>query len=156
MARLRSGELVATGLKVPISENSEPVMIAPRLWSVLVPNFKRSSAKGPGIEFVNVRICRARKPIGAGPAQALATEEQVRKLVRTRTARRRGPASLMDEIKAEMKARAQSGKLRKKFSEESAYLEQWAKHEFPDFPRKPTAKSIREALREDYNTLKAD
>ena len=46
--KLRSGELVAIGLEVPVGASSRREMIAPELWEVIEPDFENSGASGGG------------------------------------------------------------------------------------------------------------
>ncbi|HEV7253602.1 MAG TPA: hypothetical protein VGN97_10970 [Mesorhizobium sp.] len=55
--RLRAGELIATGIKVPASLLSPRQVIGPELWRVLEPDFDDSSARGAGLTVVDVLVC---------------------------------------------------------------------------------------------------
>jgi hypothetical protein len=56
VARLISGEYVATGFQPPSIERRA---IPPELWSGLVPNFQDGTGKGDGYSFAHVRIIKA-------------------------------------------------------------------------------------------------
>ena len=56
VARLRSGELVATAFKAPIGSDSSRTQIEPQLWEVLQPDFAGNSAEAEGIKLINLRI----------------------------------------------------------------------------------------------------
>jgi hypothetical protein len=56
IAKLRCGEVTATGIKKPLTLTSKPIRIKPELWLCLTPNFTCSSAAGSGLELLNIRV----------------------------------------------------------------------------------------------------
>jgi len=59
IGKLKAGILLASGFAVPITPTSHRQQINPELWNVLEPNFEDSSAKGGGLEIVNIRVALA-------------------------------------------------------------------------------------------------
>lgn len=57
--RLRRGELVAQGIQSPPTLDSEPVVIPTKLWRILKPDLRDSSAEAEGLRFAAVRVLRA-------------------------------------------------------------------------------------------------
>jgi hypothetical protein len=54
ISRLRSGELIATGLEEPLTLDRARRPIPPHLWQVLRPNFKHSVAVGGGLKISGI------------------------------------------------------------------------------------------------------
>jgi hypothetical protein len=168
--RLQRGEFVATGIKLPISERTERIVIPAHLWRVLVPNFEFSSAKRGEFQVVDVRISRATlelssvdpgKQDGAELQEAVAEEaDAAAPPVSADTNRRkRGQPSLKKFIEAELERRAEDNRLCENQAEEFRSLEAWAREEqkqgrLPKH-RVPKARSIEKGLAKRYQELKA-
>ena len=56
VARLRAGELVASGVVVPLRVDNPRVAIPAGRWRVLQPDFRRSAAKGGGLEVIDILV----------------------------------------------------------------------------------------------------
>ncbi len=56
MAKLRSGELSASGIDRRINITTKREAIDPELWDLLKPGFKNSDAKGPGLHIVHIEV----------------------------------------------------------------------------------------------------
>jgi hypothetical protein len=152
--RLQRGELVATGLKRPISEQSERVVIPAHLWSVLLLNFKRSRVTADDIEFVDVRV-----------RQAAAAQREAHECYPPASRMENAPAvhlepgqgrpSIKHILGAEMRRRAEGGELRDKITPECRALRAWAECHVKD-KHVPEVDSIRKALSELYYSLKEE
>lgn len=141
--RLCSGELVAPGLQVPLDPSKTRVEIPAQFWAVLHPNFKTSTAKGGGTEFVHVLVATAE--IAGAAAEQQRTDDAFGKgLV--------GRPSCMPAVESEMRGRAQRGELGNTLSEECRLLSEWARQNFPG-QRTPTPKTISNSLRFVYRSL---
>ena len=57
--RLRSGELVATGLEAPLKVTSRRIVVARHLWEALQPRFSTSSAEGGGLKIIRIEVLEA-------------------------------------------------------------------------------------------------
>jgi len=141
MERLRSGELTATGIKVPVHDESQPIVITRYLWFDLVPDFTRSSAKGRGSEFVGVRVRRASLDPDSTAQRVIDGPSFV------------GRPSLMRAVEQEMRGRAERGELCAKLAEECRVLAAWVREAFPNH-QTPGAKAIENGLRSVYWQLK--
>jgi hypothetical protein len=136
--RLQRGELVATGIKLPISEQIERIVIPARLWSVLVPNFEYSSAKRGEFKVIDVRVRRAplesgsdRGSVDPGEQDGVELQEAVAEeadaaappVSADTNRRKRGQPSLKGYIEAELERRAEDNRLRENQAEEFRSLE---------------------------------
>ncbi len=82
IARLRSGELVASGRDSRQPLNSPRIDIPPDAWSFLEPQFDRSAAKGQGFTIDGIEV----RPLPELPAAATARmEKDLRRFVAART-----------------------------------------------------------------------
>jgi hypothetical protein len=151
--RLQSGELIASGIKLPITAGSQPEPIAPPLWDVLVLDVASNRARSEHLTYRGVRILSVAEgsvsaqsgPVGiaaeVAPAPAPSPSFP-------------GRPSLMNKVSLEMDRRASESLLCDTLKAESDELATWIAHEFPA-EQTPTAKTIRKALRQQYNQLKA-
>ena len=151
--RVQRRELVATGIKLPISEQSERMVIPAHLWPVFLLSFGRSKAEAEGIEFVDVRVRRAdargaaheflrvAPPIASAPAVQLEP--------------RRGRPNIKPILAAEMRRRAERGELRGKITQECRALRAWAEQHVQG-EHIPQVNSIRRALSKLYQSLKEE
>jgi hypothetical protein len=147
LSRLQSGELIASGYRVPIDPATGRRAIPTDLWTVLRPNFRNSSARGGGCQFVGIVV--SRRPVST-PLEAL----PVRDATERRAPSFPGRPSVMRVIEQEMRRRAGRGELRDKLSEECKHLAEWAENEF-ERQQTPKWRSIANAVRNLYKQLKA-
>jgi hypothetical protein len=154
IGRLRSGELIATGLEEPLTLHRVPTPIPPHLWQALRPDFKNSAAVGGGLKISAILVRRA-----SGADQERTTvSSAVEKLQDPDPdvipeARPPGRPSMMPKIEAEMRHRAAAGQLRDTLSAESRVLARWAQTTHPD-EGPPRAESIERRLGRLYQELK--
>jgi hypothetical protein len=150
--KLARGELIASGIALPLRETSRRRDIRPELWARLTFSYRFLTVVGNGLKYDQVLIREA------WPATASATEreqeaarppEQLHQAVR-------GPGrpSLMGLIEAEMRRRARSGQIERSLRREAEVLAMWANQEFPD-EHVPKPKSIEKPLGPIYKELKA-
>jgi hypothetical protein len=152
--RLRSGELIATGLEEPLTVNRVPMPIPAHLWQVLRPDFKRSAAVGGGLKISGLLVRRATEA-DQEPTAVLTTVEELPEPDPDMIPEARPPGrpSMMPKIEAEMRRRAAAGQLRPTLSAESKVLASWAQTTHLD-ERPPRAKSIQRRLGRLYQELK--
>jgi hypothetical protein len=148
LSRLQSGELIASGYRVPIDPAIGRQVIPADLWTVLRPNVPNSSARGGGCQFVSVLVSRrpVSIPFAELPLSRDATERRAPSFP--------GRPSVMRAIEQEMRRRAGRGELQDKLSEECKHLEEWAENEF-EGQQTPKWRSIANAVRNLYKQLKA-
>jgi hypothetical protein len=148
LPRLHSGELVASGYRVPVDPEIRRQVIPGDLWTVLRPNFQNSSARGGGCQFVCIKVHQApATPGGALITSAASVERQA-------VASFPGRPSIMRGIIAHMKERAERQELASTLSAEARELEHWARLTFPS-QQVPTWKTIRNGIRKEYRNLAA-
>jgi len=147
--RLRSGELLASGVDVRLQLNAQRQAIPAELWDVLKLNVGRAQAQVADLKLLLIRVRHAEHSIGV-PVPAATLEDAA--MARGRP----GPRSLMPRVAEEMRARAKRGALKDTVSEECRALENWVKITHPHFGRLPKYKSIRNKLGELYNKLKQE
>jgi hypothetical protein len=154
ISRLRSGELIATGLEEPLTLDRTRRPIPVYLWQVLRPDFKRSAAVGGGlmISGILVRCGTVADPEPTAVQNAVEEfpEPDADAILEPRPP---GRPSMMPKIEAEMRRRAVAGQLRDTLSAEAQVLARWAQTIHPD-ERPPRAKSIQRRLGRLYQELK--
>lgn len=154
LSRLRSGELIATGLEEPLTLDRARRPIPVHLWQVLRPDFKHSAAVGGGLKISGILVRRATEADQEPTAVATTAEELPDPdLDILSEARPPGRPSMMPKIEAEMRRRAAARQLRTTLSAESNVLASWAQTTHPD-ERPPRAKSIQRRLGRLYQELK--
>jgi hypothetical protein len=154
ISRLRSGELIATGLEEPLTLDRTRRPIPGHLWQALRPDFKHSVAVGGGLKISGILVQRATEADQEPPAVSTAVEDFLDPdLDILPEARPPGRPSMMPKIEAEMRRRAAAGQLRMTLSAESKVLASWAQTTHPD-ERPPRAKSIQRRLGRLYQELK--
>ena len=117
--KLRRGELIASGLALPLHPTARRHDISPELWSRLRLNIRRQEASGDGLTWVEL-LFRETGPAPKERPSAALTE-------RPPNARRApGRPSIMEEIEAEMRRRAVSGELAASLRAEAEALADWA------------------------------
>jgi hypothetical protein len=154
ISRLRSGELIATGLEEPLTLDRARRPIPPHFWQLLRPDFKHSVAVGGGLKISGILVRRATEADQEPPAVSTTVEEILAPdLDILPEARPPGRPSMMPKIEAEMRRRAAAGQLRTTLGAESKVLASWAQTTHPD-ERPPRAKSIQRRLGRLYQDLK--
>jgi hypothetical protein len=143
--QLLDDRLIASGLALPLTPVSRRTDIAPRLWEVLTLRPGAGEAIGKGLHITEVRIRRPKQPRTAEGRDGAIGQ----------ALRRPGPKSIMPQIAAEMRARAERGELKVGIAEECRALEKWVKANHPEHPRPPKDKSIQNTLGKLYYELKA-
>lgn len=143
--QLLDGSLIATGLALPLTPASCRTEIACHLWKALRLRPGVCEVVGRGLRIVEVRVRRACSPRAAERHDGATGPTQ----------KRPGPNSIMPQITAEMRARAERGELKDRIGQECRALEQWAKANYPAHPRPPKAKSIQNVLGKLYYELLA-
>src|SRR5919106_3976087 len=107
ISRLRSGELIATGLEEPLTLDRARRPIPPHLWQVLRPDFRRSAAVGGGLKISGILVRRATEADQEPTAVSTTVEELLEPdLDVISEARPPGRPSMMPKIEAEMRRRA--------------------------------------------------
>lgn len=148
--RLARGELIASGIAVPLTTTSHRRDIPPELWSRLTFGHEFLTVVGNGLRYEEVLIREA------APATSSATEQKmpVPQTQPGRPARSRpGRPSMMPEIEAEMRRRAKSGQMAPSLRQEAKELAAWAEQEFQGGTG-PKARSIEKQLGSIYRELK--
>jgi hypothetical protein len=154
ISRLRSGELIGTGLEEPLTLDRARRPVPAHLWQVLRSDFKRSAAAGGGLKISAILVRRATEADQEPTAVSTTVEEiPVPDSDTVPEARPPGRPSMMPKIEAEMRRRAVAGQLRPTLSAESKVLASWAQTTHPG-ERPPRAKSIQRRLGRLYQELK--
>jgi hypothetical protein len=143
LARLRSGELTATGYEEPLSLSTERKQVPADLWRALRPNFKNSTATGAGLKLAGLLV----RKLGDTPSQS---EPEP-----TFEVRPPGRPSRMREIEAEMRRRATAKQLLGSLRAESEALAHWAQRTHGQ-NEAPKPKSIAKQLGALYRDLKTN
>jgi hypothetical protein len=157
--RLRRRELVATGIEVPVSVNSKPILIPTELWDVLELDFEDGTANAGTLRFAGVRVRPAlehdadpgtepgivKEYAGSESDSAAGSMSGARSFA--------GRPSLMRAVEQEMRRRAKQGELLPTLGRECGALQVWAAEKFQG-QQTPTAKAIENGLRDVYWELK--
>jgi hypothetical protein len=135
LERLRNGEFLATGYDTRSLAGAAPTAIASDRWRVLVPNFEHSTASGPGISIVGIRIFKAVKILNSDlrPAEPYRTGMV-------------GRPSIRHLIIPEFERRALVGEAFESLSEEARELNHWASELHPEAPT-PSPRVIENHIR---------
>jgi hypothetical protein len=148
--KLYRGELIASGLALPLHPTTRRRDVSRELWSRLQLNIRRQQASGDGLTWVELRFREA------GPASTErppATPKQAQ----PRRRRSAGRPSIMKEIKAEMRRRAARGELAPSLKAETEALAEWAAaEERLASQRIPKPTSIQRKLSSVYQSLRSD
>jgi hypothetical protein len=145
--KLRRGELIASGLDVPLSRDTRRWDISSELWSRLKLDIGREEASGDGLHVVELRFRTATE---AEPEQAPTAVDEL-KLPPNRPA---GRPSIMPMIEGEMRRRAASGLIEGSLGREAKVLATWAQQEFRD-AHVPKPESIATKLAKVYKEVKS-
>ena len=144
--KLRRGELIASGLDLPLNRDTRRWDISSELWSRLKLDIREEKASGDGLQIVELRF---RTAIEAACEQAAAVVDEL-KLPPNKPPGRR---SVMPMIEAEMRRRATGGLMEGSWAREAKVLAMWGRKAFPD-RHVPKPKSIERKLGRVYKELK--
>ena len=144
--RLARGELIASGIALPLNETSQRLDIRLELWPLLGFNTGFEMVTGDRIRYDQILIreaSAARHGVLADRPQAAPPRAR---------ARRPGRPSIMPMIAAEMRRRAARGLIEGSLSREAEVLAIWAQEEFAD-RHVPKPESIERKLGAVYKEL---
>jgi hypothetical protein len=145
--RLARGELIASGVAVPLNETSRRRDIRPELWPLLGFDCEFQMITGAGLRYDQILIREAssvRQEVPASRPQASPP----------RAPARPGRPSFMSMIEAEMRRRAANDQIESSLRREAEVLAIWASQKFPD-AHVPKPKSIEKRLGRMYKELKS-
>jgi hypothetical protein len=153
--RLVRGELIASGIAMPLKETSRRRDIRPELWSLLTFGYRFLAVSGTGLEYSQLLIREA--PTAAHGAPERKQEAPRQGQPARRVPSRPGRPSVMGELEAEMRRRATSEELAPSLRAEAKALAEWAAaDERLASQRIPKPKSIEKKLSKVYRDLKGD
>lgn len=148
--RLLRGELIASGIAVPLKETSRRRNICRELWPRLAFSWRFQLVRGNGLTYDQVLIREASSVPHEAPARR---QDARRPQVSPRRARRPpGRPSMMPKIEAEMRRRATLGLIERSLRREAEVLAAWAEQEFAGL-HIPKPKSIEKALGRIYREV---
>jgi hypothetical protein len=145
--RLARGELIASGVAVPLKETSRRRDIRPELWPRLGFSCGFQMVTGDGLRYDQILIREA----SSVPHEVPASRPQASP---PRAPARPGRPSIMAMIEAEMGRRAANDQIESSWRREAEVLAIWANQQFPD-AHVPKPKSIEKKLGRIYKELKA-
>ena len=144
--RLARGELIASGVAVPLKETSRRRDIRPELWPRLGFNCGFQMVTGDGLRYDQILIREA----SSVPHEVPASRPQASP---PRAPGRPGRPSIMSMIEQEMRRRAANDQIESSLRREAEVLAIWVSQEFPD-AHVPKPKSIAKRLGRVYRQLK--
>jgi hypothetical protein len=144
--RLVRGELIASGVAVPLKETSRRRDIRPELWPRLGFDYGFQMVTGNGLRYGEILIREA----SSVPHQVPASRPQAPP---PRAPARPGRPSIIPMIEAEMRRRAASGQMEESLRREAEVLAIWAQRQFAG-THVPKPKSIEKKLGRVYKQLK--
>jgi len=142
--RLARGELIASGIAVPLKETSRRRDIRPELWPRLTFGYRFQMVVGNGLKYDQILIREASPATSSAAEQkqvVLVPQTQPERPVRSRP----GRPSIMSEIEAEMRRRAEDDRLAPSMRQEAEVLASRARQNLHE-STVPKAKSIERAL----------
>jgi len=107
--RLRSGELIATGMRKPIELTSTRTRLQRELWRVLKPNIRNSSASGGGLTVLDILVRPAGSTGAYGDAESPNSTPTLPDVDAPRQPVR--PSTASELIRAEIQRRSSAGLL---------------------------------------------
>lgn len=150
--KLRRGELIASGIALPLTETSRRRDIRPELWPLLRFTSRFQMVTNGGLRYDQILIRDGSTIRHEAPAKRQdASRPQV---LPRRASRPAGRPSLMPEIEAELRRRAAVGLIETSSLREAEALAAWAEQQFAD-AHVPQPKSIQKKLGRLYQELKA-
>jgi hypothetical protein len=144
--RLARGELVASGIALPLKETSRRRDIRPELWPRLRFTWQFQMVAGDELRYDQILIREASSVPPEVPASRPQTSPP-------RAPARPGRPSIMSMIEAEMHRRAAADQIEGSMRREAEVLALWANREFPD-AHVPKPKSVAKRLGRVYRQLK--
>jgi hypothetical protein len=147
--RLMRGELIASGIVVPLKETSRRRDIRPELWPRLGFNSGFQMVAGDRLKYDQILIREARPA-----ARSTTKRKQDAALPLVRSPSRPGRPSIMPMIGAEMRRRAAQGLMEPTLRREAEVLAMWGQQQVGD-AHVPKPKSIEKRLGQLYRQLKA-
>ena len=144
--KLRRGELIASGLDLPLDRDTRRWDISSEMWSRLKLDVRGQEASGGGLQIVELRFRTASEP---KPEQGPVAVDEL-KLPPNKPS---GRPSLMPMIEAEMRRRAAGGLMEEALGRETKVLAGWAHRMFPG-AHVPRPESIGKKLGRIYKELK--
>jgi hypothetical protein len=151
--KLARRELIGSGIAVPLTATSRRSDIRPELWPLLAVDREFQAIVGNGLRFEKVLIREAPSATSSAAEQEQAVpvpQTQPERPVRSRP----GRPSIMSEIQAEMRRRAEADRLAPSMRQEAEGLASWARQNLHE-DTVPKAKSIEKALGSMYRELMA-
>lgn len=145
--KLRRGELIASGLDLPLTRDTRRWDISLDLWSLLRLDIRKAEASGGRLQIGELRFRTASEP---KPEQGPVAVDEL-KLPPNKPS---GRPSIMRMIEAEMRRRAAGGSMEESLGREAKVLATWAQQEFRA-AHVPKPKSIATKLGRVYKELKA-
>jgi hypothetical protein len=147
--KLVRGQLIASGIAVPLDETSRRRDITPELWLCLTFSYRFATVTSRGLTYDHVLV-----------RDATPTSSSTRRTRHSRDApaqwktadRPAGRPSIMPQIEAEMRGRAVSGELEASLRREAKVLAAWAEAEFTGV-HVPLPSSIERKLGRIYQEL---
>jgi hypothetical protein len=136
--RLARGELIASGIAVPLKETSRRRDIRPELWPRLGFNPGFQMVTGDGLRYDQILIREASSVRHEVPASRPQVSPR-------RAPARPGRSSIMPMIEAEMRRRAARGLIEGSLGREAEVLAMWAQQQFAD-AHVPKPESIQRKL----------
>jgi hypothetical protein len=144
--RLVGGELIASGIALPLKETSRRRDIRAELWPHLAFSLDFSMVMGNGLKYDGILIREASSVPREEPASRLRPAPRHPPV-------RPGRPSVMPMIRAEMRRRAARGLIEESLGREARALASWAQQRFAD-AHVPKPKSIERKLGPVYKELK--
>jgi hypothetical protein len=149
--RLARGELIASGIAVPLKERSRRRDIRPELWPRLGFTSGFRMVTGDGLRYDQILIREAASTGNDTPASG--QDARRTRAAPRRVAGRPGRPSVMPMIEAEMRRRAAHGQMEPTLRREAEVLAMWAQTQFAD-THVPKPKTIEKKLGQIYKELK--
>jgi hypothetical protein len=146
VSRLTRGELIASGIAVPLKETSRRRDIRPELWPRLGFNCRFQMVTGDRLSYDQILIREASSVSHEVPASRPPASPP-------RAPARPGRPSVMSMIEGEMRRRAANEQIESFLRREAEVLAVWASQELPD-AHVPKPKSIAKQLGRVYRELK--
>jgi hypothetical protein len=147
VSRLTRGELIASGIAVPLKETARRRDIRPELWPLLGFNSKFQMMTGNRLRYDQILIREASSVSHEVPASRPQASPP-------RAPARPGRPSVMPMIEAEMRRRAIIEQIESSLRREAEVLAIWASQELPNV-HVPKPESIEKKLGRIYKGLKA-
>ena len=148
--KLVRGELIASGIALPLKESSQRRDIPPELWPLLTFGYRFLVVSGNGLSYDQVLV----REVWPGTRSSAERQQDGARppMQPHHAARGPGRPSIMPSIEAEMRRRADSGEIESSLSREAEALAIWAQEQFTD-AHVPKPGSIERQLGRVYREL---